>query len=197
MRDAHLFTIGTERLLLCDREERLVQVRRTRGWSRLRGKRNGERPPFELEKSLLRVITVFVLSVRLGYLEHQALQAIDAAEVQEEQTPEVRRSDRERYFLGDLMQRQVEQVARDVDREVLEVEVGDDRERLEWTLHAELVDGLTEWVRGCDTVLWEDAVVDEEAECLSHQSGRRVECRGIEVVQRIERKIDNRRVCGE
>ena len=103
--------------------------------------------------------------MRLGYLEHEPLQAVDTAEVHEKQTAEVHRPDGECYLLGDILQRQVEQVTRDVDREVLEVEVGHHDEGLQRGLHAELVDRLAEWVRGCYTVLWEDTVVDEKAEC--------------------------------
>ena len=129
--------------------------------------------------------------MRLGYLEHELLQPIDATEVQEEEAPEVRRSDGEGHLLGDGLQLQVEQVARDVDREVLEVKVGDHHERLERALHAELVDRLAERVRRYNTVLRKDAVVDEEVECLSHESRGGIEWRGIEGVESVESKVDN------
>ena len=191
---AHLHTIGTEGILLRDGEERLVQLRRSHRRRRLGGKRDGQRAPFELEKPLFRVIAVLVLPMRLGDLEHEPFQAVDAPEVQPEQAPEVRGPDHERDLLGDVLQGQVEQVPRDVDREVLEVEVGDHHVCLERALDAELVHRRAEWVCGCYTVLWEDAVVDEEEECLSHESRRGIECRGIEVVQRVQRKVDNVRV---
>ena len=137
---AHLHTVGTEGLLLRDGEERLVQLRRSHRRTRLGGKRNGKRPPFKLEKPLLRVIAVLVLSVRFWYLKHEPFEAVDAAEVQPEQAPEVRRPDRERYLLGDVLQWYVEQVPRDVDCEVFEVEVGHNHECLERALHSEFVD---------------------------------------------------------
>ena len=34
-------------------------------------------------------------------------------------------------------------------------------------------------------------MVDEEVECLCHKSRGGIECRGVEVVERVEGKVDN------
>ena len=155
------------------------------------------RAPVELEAALLGLVAVLVLPVRLGDLQHELLEAVDAPEVQEDEPPQVARADRARDVVRDGLQREAEQVARDVDGEVLEVEERGGHERLERALHAQRADRGAEGAAGGDAVLGEDAVVDEEVEGLGDEGGGGVEWGGIEGVKGVESDVENGRVYRE
>lgn len=194
---AYIHTIRTEGLLLRDRQERLVQPRGSHSGAGLGAEGNSERPPLKLEESLVGVVAILVLPVGLGHLQHELLEAVDAAQVQEDEAAEVRRADGARDLVRDVLQRQAEQVARDVDREVLEIEVGGDHERLERALDAERAERVAERAAGYDAGLGEDAVVDEEVEGLGDEHGGGVERGGIEGIEGIEGEVEDGGVCRE